>query len=133
MSGPTDILAALMPQAYLDTAASPLGPALRRQPLARVGIDERGLDTLTWAVEAAGPVRRIRGSHPSGLELTVDVAPDPAHQAAVWHLGLAQGGDGPGPRLHDLHPCEIVLDGVLGPDSVIHRWLGGAMQATSTG
>ena len=33
MASPTNPLAALMPQPYLDFAASPLGPALRRQPL----------------------------------------------------------------------------------------------------
>ena len=128
MASPTNPLAALMPQPYLDFAASPLGPALRRQPLVSVGIAEQGLDTLVLDVEVAGPVRHVRGTHPSGLELTVDVEPDPAHQALVWHLGLAQGEGGPGPRLHDLHPLEITLAGALAPDPAIHTWLGGTMQ-----
>src|SRR5438270_127251 len=75
MTSPTNNLAALMPQSYLDAAASPLGPALQEQPLLSIGIDEHGLDTLTVEVEATGAERRIRGSHPSGLELTVDVEP----------------------------------------------------------
>ena len=75
MAGPTSPLAALMPQAYLNVDASPLGPALRQQPLVRVGIDEQGLDTLALDVQAAGAEQHIRGTHPSGLELTVDTEP----------------------------------------------------------
>jgi hypothetical protein len=41
MAVPTDTRAALMPQAYLNVDASPLGPALRQQPLLSVGIDEQ--------------------------------------------------------------------------------------------
>jgi hypothetical protein len=88
-----------MPQAYLNVDASPLGPALRRQPLVSVGIDEQGLDALALDVQAVGAEQHIRRTHPSGLELIVDVEPDPAHQVVVWHLGLAQSERGSSPRL----------------------------------
>lgn len=121
-------LVTLTPRAHLDLAASPLGPALRSQPVLHVEVDEDGVGAFQWTDETAAGGQRIRATHPSGLELAVDMEPDPAHRAIAWHLTLAQGDGGQGPRLHGLSPLTLALDGALSPDPIIHTWLGGAMQ-----
>jgi alpha-galactosidase len=124
-------LAALMPHDYLDLTASPLGPALRRQGVVAACVDDAGLETLDWATVGANgrPGRRIVGRHPGGLMIGVDMEPDPAHQALVWRLDLAQDDAGSGARLRDVCPLTLALDGTVAPDPVILTWLGGAMQS----
>src|SRR5690348_1011379 len=121
-------LETLTPHSQLDLSASPLGAALRPHPLLRVAIDGSPLDTLTPMTEMADRRQRLLASHPAGLALTVDVEPDPVHTAVVWHLMMGQAEGSPGPRLHELRPLELVLDGALAPDPIIRTWLGGAMQ-----
>jgi alpha-galactosidase len=128
MTEQTLTLMALAPHNYLDTTASPLGRALRRQPLVQAGIDGAGLEALALSLDTANGQQSLHAVHPDGLRLSVDIEPDRSHQALVWHLAIAQSDERPGPRLHDLCPLRIVLDGTLIPDAVIHTWLGGAMQ-----
>jgi len=136
-SQPPSTLADLLPQAYLDLTASPLGLALRRQALVAAGVDGAPLDTLDYTVDTVGGAggRRIVYAHPGGLGVVVEMEPDPAHSALVWRMTLARrdtgGGarDERGVRLHDLRPLTLTLDGALAPDPAILTWLGGAMQS----
>ena len=118
----------LMPHDYLDLGASPLGPALWRQALISAQVDGAGLETLDWTIEGSAGHRLI-GGHPGGLTIGVELEPEPAHHALVWHLELAQDDTGSGARLHDLCPLTLALDGASAPDPAIHTWLGGAMQS----
>jgi alpha-galactosidase len=119
----------LLAHTYLDTSASPLGAALLRQPLLHVGVDADDLAALLAQAQPAGDKGRLRVSQPTGCDFTVAMEPEPAHRALVWQLDIAQQAGRPGPRLHDLCPLTLGLDGSLAPDSVIHTWLGGAMQS----
>src|SRR5690348_1838818 len=121
-------LETLTPHSHLDLSASPLGAALRPHPLLAVAIDGSPLDTLASTTEPVDGRQRLQASHPAGFTLAVDVEPDPDHAAVVWQLMMGQAEGPPGPRLHDLRPLELVLDGALAPDPIIRTWLGGAMQ-----
>ena len=122
-------LKTLTPHSHLDLSALPLGAALRPQPLLGATIDGSPLGTLASTTETAGGGQLLQASHPAGFTLAVDVEPDPDHAAVVWHLMMGQAEGSFGPRLHDLRPLELVLDGALAPDPIIRTWLGGAMQA----
>lgn len=128
MADTTQTQAALALQTYLNTSASPLGPALQRVPLINIGIDEGELTTLPLASETRDGSWCIRAMHAQGLTLTTDIKPDSSHHALIWQMRMAQAEGMSGPRLHHFYPLQIVLDGTLAPDPVIHTWRGGAMQ-----
>lgn len=129
MTDTTQTQVPLALQTYLDTSASPLGPALQRVPLMNIGIDEGELMTLPLVSEALAGSQHLRATHAQGLALTVDVEPNAARHALVWQMQMAQTGEQPGPRVHNFRPLQIALDGSLAPDLVIHTWRGGAQQS----
>lgn len=131
MADTTQTQAALALQTYLNTSASPLGPALQCVPLINIGIDEGELTALPLASETRDGSWCIRARHAQGLTLMTDIKPDNSHHALIWQMRMAQAEGMSGPRLHHFYPLQIALDGTLAPDPVIHTWRGGAMQTFS--
>lgn len=118
----------LFPAAYLDLAASPLGPGLRRQACVSAGVSEGVDDTYRYTVTTQAGLYRLEARRPSGLEVAVSVARDDAHQAMVWQIAVVQDAAMNPGRLCDMRALDLTIDGAMVTDPVIRTWLGGAMQ-----